>query len=323
MTTPQILQVAWATFASVLSIILIVLPLRRSFKEFGVVETFERMVETFRSLEVWLFEGVALVVPWAAPVLPAALTFGHVNETLSMGVFIASWAAVTVEGLGITTISTGLAFWYHNQTADDGDKIPVGALRLVAATFGAYVLIIVSVNVLLEIWPDENASRVVVVALLTLQTIPAALIIAMRNQYKQISETVTTNKDEAADKRKLDSLRRRGLITDDEYVRRLLGDEQRQPAQEAPLDQPQEAPAQEVANLIKAHSWHNLPIEIKVRLAEVADDQEQSRLLLTKGKLSETDRRSLANWRNYAMRDFPTIYEGRESPENYLARMDY
>lgn len=324
MTNQDVLQALGGILSAFLAFYFIVRPLANSFSEVGVVETFERMVETFRSLEVWLFEGVALVVPWAAPMLPAALTFGHVAETLGMGVFIASWAAVTVEGLGITTISTGLAFWYHNQTSSEDDKIPTGALLLVGATFLAYVSIIVSVNVLLEVWPAAKGARVVVVALLTLQTIPAALIIAMRNQYKNISEAVTTGKDEAAYKRKLDSLKRRSLISDDEYVSRILGEGSRRlTREEAQQERPAPAREPERESLIKSHSWHTLPANIKVRLAEVAVDGEQSRLLLTNGPMSETERKSLANWRNYAERDYPTVYSGQETPAEYFARLSH
>jgi len=149
---------------------------------------FDVLNEFIREAETSLVNLLSAIGPWLAPLAPAAMSYTHMIASLKFPVWIAMSVAVVVETLGLSAVSTIIAFWsYNRRRVAQYKKAPV-ALALSAGIF--YLVTVLSINVamdatrLFELNPAwaEILSR----ALLTLLTIPAALILAIRTQHKEL-----------------------------------------------------------------------------------------------------------------------------------------
>ena len=166
--------------------------------------SFQEQLEAFHNavmrLEPVIINVVSATTPWLAPVMPAALTIYHVGTVLLSGWFpIFQWsvaivAGLSVEFLGLGAISTALELW---RTATPPVRNPKGKKatgfrwpRLRVTQFGVavvsglfYVLIVLTVNALLELNKSIYA-RVFATALLSLLSVDAAVIIALRAKHR-------------------------------------------------------------------------------------------------------------------------------------------
>ncbi len=127
------------------------------------------------------------IAPWGAPLPVVYMSFQHMRDFLAFPWFISFPVAAVIEILGFATISTGLALWMHNRKyQDDKKKAP---LWIVFISFGFYIIIIFSMNVLIDATQGtiyaKNA-ELIVRAMLTLMTIPAALLLAVRTQHNAL-----------------------------------------------------------------------------------------------------------------------------------------
>jgi hypothetical protein len=153
----------------------------------------------FNSFNAWVHGAEATVVnvassvaPWLAPLTPAFMTYQHALDTLRFPVWIALPAAVVVEILGFSAVSTGIDFWFFNRrNKAAGKKAP---LRLIVFAFVFYLALIVSSNILLDSTDGAKWAEVTVRALFTLQTIPAALIVVARVSHKNLLEELEREK---------------------------------------------------------------------------------------------------------------------------------
>lgn len=145
----------------------------------------------FDTLNDWIREAESSVVnflsafaPWLAPLAPAYMTYQHAINTLRFPVLIAAPVALVVEILGFSTVSTYMAFWFFNRrNKANARKAP---LSLVVLAFAFYLCLIISSNVLLDSFPESRWAVISVRALFTLQTIPAAIIVAVRVQHRDM-----------------------------------------------------------------------------------------------------------------------------------------
>lgn len=154
------------------------------------------------SLESSAIETVSAITPWLAPLIPAYLTHTHAISALKYPPEIALIAAIAVEFLGMAAVNTAIEFWQYNDTqaakrearisglpsdkaAKARQRRHVDAPFAVALASGAFYLIVVlSVNVLLSL--DQSAlARVWANGLLSLLSVPAAVIIAIRSQHRR------------------------------------------------------------------------------------------------------------------------------------------
>lgn len=135
------------------------------------------------------------IAPWGAPTPPAYMTYVHSMGVLNFPPAIAFIVAMVVEILGLATVSTGIKFWKYNQKnkrSSDYRKAPV---EVVIGAFFFYLAVIILSNVVLDatgyFWPQyTNWAIVGVKALFTLLTVPAALIISVRQQHREILEEI-------------------------------------------------------------------------------------------------------------------------------------
>ncbi len=149
---------------------------------------------------------IAGVTPWLAPVIPAFLVFRNMSTKLDYPEPVALIGAVAVEFIGLAAVHTAVTFHHWNDEHKQNQEPFL--LAIVAGAF--YVAIILTVNAALDIWntnPDEIKNvRIVAHALLSLLSVDAALIIAMRARHKRL--LVERDDEKAERKAKRDETRK-------------------------------------------------------------------------------------------------------------------
>lgn len=157
---------------------------------------FDNLNDTIRNTENSIVNLISTFAPWLAPLAPAFMTYQHAinKDTLNFPVFIALPVALVVEILGFSAVSTFMSFWFYNRrNRAENKKAP---LTLIVIAFAFYLALILFSNVLLDAFPTETWTLITVRALYTLQTIPAALIVAVRTQHRDMISEITKEQNE-------------------------------------------------------------------------------------------------------------------------------
>lgn len=155
---------------------------------------FDKLNDWIRDTENSIVNFLSAFAPWLAPIIPAYMTYQHASGTLHFPVYVAVPAALVVEILGFSAVSTYLAFWFYNRrNRAETKKAP---LVLVVIAFGFYLALIVFSNVLLDSFPGERWAEITVRALFTLQTIPAAMLVSVRTQHRELLSEISKEKTE-------------------------------------------------------------------------------------------------------------------------------
>lgn len=159
---------------------------------------FDRLNDWIRNTESSIVNFLSVFAPWLAPLVPAYMTYQHSVDVLEFPQYIALPAAILVEILGFSAVSTFLAFWFHNRkNRADVKRAPI---EVVVFAFMFYLALIIFSNVLLDTFPSERWAEITVRALFTLQTIPAALIVAVRTQHRDLLSEIKTERLERQQK---------------------------------------------------------------------------------------------------------------------------
>lgn len=145
------------------------------------------------NLEHKIVDFVSAVSPWLAPVVPAYLVFSNSIDRLDIPPFFAFILALAVECIGLASVHTAVTFWTWNDEKRKSDDPAPHQWAIVAGVF--YVAIVLVVNALLDIWTDPLA-KTIAKALLSLLSVDAALIIALRAQHKRRLSEIETEKVE-------------------------------------------------------------------------------------------------------------------------------
>jgi hypothetical protein len=156
---------------------------------------FERVNSLIRESEASIVNLLSSLAPWLAPLAPAYMTFSHlIRAEMGFPAYIAWAVAAVVEVLGLSAVSTILAFWSHNRRyKQDYKKAPVW---MAVMAFSVYLGIVLTINVVIDAsgirGSGMNAEWVNVFAkaLLTLLSVPAAVILAVRTQHKEMLDTI-------------------------------------------------------------------------------------------------------------------------------------
>lgn len=160
---------------------------------------FDELNEWIRDTENSLVNFLSAFSPWLAPLIPAYMTYQHAYETLHFPFFFALAGSAVVEILGFSAVSTYLSFWFYNRrNRAEGKKAP---LTVVVIAFGFYLTLIIFSNVLLDTFPSEKWAEIVVRALFTLQTIPAAMLVSVRTQHRELLSEIAKEKRETSGRR--------------------------------------------------------------------------------------------------------------------------
>lgn len=161
---------------------------------------FDKFDEWINDTEGSLVNALTAFAPWLAPLAPAYMTYRHMVEFLDFPHLLSMSLALLVEILGFGTVSTFLDFWFHNKKEKaETKKAPLG---IVVFSFGFYLCLILVSNVVIDIakaFGTESQTLwaiIVVRSLLTLQTIPGALIVAVRTGHRDLLKQIKREKAE-------------------------------------------------------------------------------------------------------------------------------
>lgn len=162
---------------------------------------FDKLNDWINNTEGSLVNFLSAFAPWLAPLIPAYMTWFHMIDFLKFDAWLAWILAAVVEILGFSTVSTGLDFWFYNRR--DKAKKRQAPLTLVFISFGFYLSLIIMSNVMID-WAikfgtvsQQDWVEIAVRFLLTLQTLPAALIVAARTGHRDLLNTLKQEKLDA------------------------------------------------------------------------------------------------------------------------------
>jgi len=189
-------------------IVLISILLRRNSEKNST--TIQQKLELFNdnvnSTESSVVNLLTAFAPWLAPLAPAYMTYKHMIDFLEFDWWLALVLAAVVEILGFGTISTGIDFWLHNRKSTKKKQAP---LTLVVISFTFYLVLILASNVVIDIASefdvfekDLEVAIIIVRALLTLETVPAALIVGTRIGYRNLLRNIKNEQNEKIEKKR-------------------------------------------------------------------------------------------------------------------------
>jgi hypothetical protein len=145
-----------------------------------------------KRIEAGFIDTVAAVTPWLAPLIPAYLVYHNMTTRLGYPPIFGLIGAAAVEFLGLSAVHTAVTFWTWN---DDHTKERAPFWF----AFGAglfYVFIVLTVNAALDIAQDSQGVKIFAHALLSLLSVDAAIIIAIRAQHARRLADKQSERDE-------------------------------------------------------------------------------------------------------------------------------
>jgi hypothetical protein len=161
---------------------------------------FEKINGWIRGVESSVVNLVSAIAPWLAPITPAYMTYDNAVNKLHFPIWVAVPAAVVVEILGFSAVSTLLSFWFFNRrNRANAKKAPTEWVWL---AFGFYLSLILFSNVILDWFHSAPWALVAVRALFTLQTIPAAVIVIARVGHKDLLADIAAEKKESEESKR-------------------------------------------------------------------------------------------------------------------------
>ena len=156
---------------------------------------FESISETIAGAEKSFLDLLSAIVPWAVPVIPAYLTYFHTMNEMGFPSWVAYTAAFVTEVLGIASVATAIKFYRHNlKYKDSKNHAP---FWLAIGTYVFYLVILLTVNVLLEIVAGTRSTAVITaLGLFSLLSFPSAVLISIRAQHTEILNEAEEKREE-------------------------------------------------------------------------------------------------------------------------------
>jgi hypothetical protein len=154
---------------------------------------FDKANGYIRDTEASVVNLLSAIAPWGAPLAPAFMSYGGMVNTLNFPVWVALIIAGVIEILGLATVHTTIVFWQHNRRYKaDMRKMPTA---LAGSMFGLYLVVILTVNVLMEAFISWPGMPIVARALLSLLTVPAAITMVIRTQHTELLHEIQSNRE--------------------------------------------------------------------------------------------------------------------------------
>jgi len=149
-----------------------------------LADGFEFISETINGAERSFLDLLSALVPYAVPIIPAYLTYFHTLNQMNFPVWVAATAGIYLWGFSITSVSTAIRFYRHNQMYKDvKNQAP---FWLAFGTYVFYIVVVLSVNVLLEVYTGVRSPAVIwSIGLFSLLSLPSAVLISIRAQYSE------------------------------------------------------------------------------------------------------------------------------------------
>jgi hypothetical protein len=139
-------------------------------------------------IEKSIINLASAVAPWLVLILTSYMTYWHSIKELEFPIPVALSIAVAVEILGFSSVRTGISFWEHNKRySSDKNQAPIG---LVVFTYAFYLVVVLSVNVLLNITAGIRWDKILAITLFNLLSVPAGLLVASRTQHRELLDAL-------------------------------------------------------------------------------------------------------------------------------------
>lgn len=158
---------------------------------------FENANRFIRQSEASAVNLLSAVAPWGAPLAPAFMAFHSMRDRLGFDPWVALIIAGVIEILGLATVATTVEFWQHNRRRDNRAAEKQLPTLIPAAMFVVYLLIVMTVNVLLEAPITWLYTEVLARGLLTLLSVPAAVTLAIRTLRTDLLSAIESETEAA------------------------------------------------------------------------------------------------------------------------------
>lgn len=152
------------------------------------LKSWSRLTQT---LEATLIDNIAASVPWLAPIISAWFAYHNMVGVLNMPIAISLIGSCVVEFLGLATVSTTFKLWQFNDSKRKSDQ--VAPVQLAIGTTIFYLLIVLTVNVILDSSPITSR---IAKALLSLLSVAGAVVLAIRSQHSRRLESIELERQE-------------------------------------------------------------------------------------------------------------------------------
>lgn len=153
---------------------------------------FDTVSEVLNGAERSLLDLLSIVVPYCVPIIPAYLTYYHTMNIMGFPSWVAVTSSFVVEVLGITSVSTAIRFFRHNQRykkSIERNAANSAPFVLAVSVYIFYLVIVLVVNVLLEqIAGTRSGAVILAIALFSLLSFPSGVLISIRTQYSEMLE---------------------------------------------------------------------------------------------------------------------------------------
>lgn len=144
---------------------------------------FSRITSWVISVETDVVRLICTILPWLVPLVPAWLTYRHAIDQMGYSNGISLVMGTVVEGLGLASLVTSFSFWAHNRKfKDDRAHMP---MLVPIVTYIVYLAIVLLVNVVLDIESGVSTTRILVVALFSLLSLPAGALLSVQTIYNE------------------------------------------------------------------------------------------------------------------------------------------
>ena len=278
-----------------------------------VTRGLENAMELSRTFERLLVDVVVAYVPLFAPVIPATIAFLSLFYVLEMPLAVSLIGAGVVEFLGLGTVTTTMQFVDYNASKNDDD--PPAPTRAAAGTMVFYLVVVLTVNVMLD---DATTIHKIAKLVLSTLSVAGAVTISLRSQHARrvAAKAVKDAKlEEEGAKQKADETAYRRQVADENRQRKhelklkeleLKASESKpEPMKVAEKVSETSNPPAETFGQFKG--WRQLPMEHKVAIADLVKGTSKR---LAMEKIVETylvSERVAYGWIEYAERDFPSV----------------
>jgi hypothetical protein len=212
-----------------------------------------------------LINNVARVTPWLAPLIPASFAFNNAKSALGASNMMAYVIAAAIEFLGLGVVHTAFTLWEYNQTKREKDPVAPTWIMVLMGVF--YLTVVILVNILLDL-ADVAYIDVAAKATLSLISIPAAFVLAIRAQHRHRLNVIDADKVKRQEAHELGMLRKqngelqgrvKSLLADSEALQAVTKERDRLLQKVSGLEKQVSELEQSVSNpYMLLQSWPNL-----------------------------------------------------------------
>lgn len=270
----------------------------------GLLEGWKRLID---GLERVLTDNIAATIPWLGPVVPAYMAYGHVKAQFGWPDEMAWVVAGVIEGVGLSAVATAYQLWNYNETHEQGAAR--GPFQAALATAGYYLVVVITVNVLLDLF-EGKVVRIIAQALLSTLSVVAMVILALRSQHaRRLEEDERARRDEE----------KKAERSENRRLRQELKLAEIEAAARANLQKVSEnlpkVTEGESETFGKWKRWPEVPDEYKLQIAETIQQARTVNLATYKTVAAKSimsrfgiEERVAYMWIGYAERDYMALF---------------